>query len=372
MKEFQNIASDFDKSIYYNERRRYQYFGYKTDAELYGGFAKISQVDYVENTLILFDRNQTDKVTYYLRLIDSTFDLHRHTAYDIVDSELLGYYGNSRTGRYLSTGFLAIQLSIEMSYLRTTVTDSIKWPTFAIGQVPIKYAKLNPQTVPIFAFLSLCTIVFMSITMVLLQIVEEKQDGIKEMIESVTECSYLNHCSLYIIGLLVNLFIMTVLMVQAFGIYDMFGCAQIIYPIVLVVLFIICTLSFTFFVSIFFDTISYAASVGALFYMLPYVLLDIDEDISYWFGFLSPLLLYDEGMVIFINFTKYRQCFAGVDIFHDEHPAVNHSIFKIYILLLVMSIVYMLLYYYFSNVLPGRLGVPKPYNFIFSVSSFLF
>lgn len=62
-------------------------------------------------------------------------------------------------------------------------------------------------------------------------------------------------------------------------------------------------------------------------------------------------------------------------VFSCEHlmdRSQGYSILDLYILLLIDSVAYILLYFYLSHVFPGRCGTPKPFYFIFLVNLHLF
>lgn len=254
-----------------------------------------------------------------------------------------------------------------MSYLKTKLS-AIDLPAITMQEIttnPLEH--YNSGMLEILGPLILATMLLICTSMVLLPIVEEKQDGIKEILDIATSHSYLNHVALFLLGFFVCGLIVVIVLIQGVFIYDVFNCASTPLAIILILLFIFCMLSLTFFVSSFFDTVTFAPLVGSLFYLVPYVLLTIKSDIGPKLKFLSPMILFSDGMSIINEMLGKSICFNSDLINSHDSPVEHYSMLDIYMSLLFTGIVYLFLYFYLSNVFPGRRGTPKPFYFLFTV-----
>lgn len=95
--------------------------------------------------------------------------------------------------------------------------------------------------------------IVVSISLVIYPIVEEKQDGIREILSIATSYSYLNQVSMYILNFLTLLAVVCINMALTAG-FDSLKDISIIHPILLSIVFVIALLSFSFFISTFFES----------------------------------------------------------------------------------------------------------------------
>lgn len=268
---------------------------------------------------------------------------------------------------YAYNGFIGLQYSIEKNYLKLRTNRTL--PTFSMQHNPMKFVK-RPADIDLasLSWINLFAFILVFSTIILYPLVEEKQDGIKEILNIATTYSYINQVAIFFLSFGICVIITLTILVQCI-VYNVFDCTNIVFPFILTILFICCMISFTFFVSTFFDSVTYSLIVGCLFFIAPIYFFEYSKNpVMLAIRILSPCTMYLDGMSIFEKFISTQRCFELKHLFMTEHPVNGYSLFDMYIALILTSFLYLFLYYYLSNVFPGRCGTPRPFYFMFMPS----
>lgn len=127
-------------------------------------------------------------------------------------------------------------------------------PEYTIQPAPINNVQYWSPRVPIetVAILSLSSLALVCATILVYPVVEDKQDGIREIFAIATSYSYLNQLSMYIINFII-LFIIILIQIILNLLFDGLNEVSVIHPIILGILFVLSIMAYSFFISVFFD-----------------------------------------------------------------------------------------------------------------------
>lgn len=194
--------------------------------------------------LIEFDTSSNKKLSYTIRTKSNDFLTDQQYS-----KNLNGIY-DKLLNEYVDTGFLGLQFALDLRYLESIQTDS----SYEIelerlpkpSQVP-KSSQIDDVGLYIIVFS-----VLISISLIFTRLVEEKACGFREQLKNATRYSSLNNCALFTInaGQMIGLFLVCLAITYMNGIWF---SVNVFYAILLIALYVVSILSFTFLVSAFFE-----------------------------------------------------------------------------------------------------------------------
>lgn len=280
--------------------------------------------------------------------------------------------------------------NLEQRYLQRYITQK-DLPEMTIQGAPIdKIDSWRPLVdMDAFAPIVVFSIIIVSASLIVYPLVEEKQDGIREILSIATSHSYVNQLSLYITNVLILLVIVVVDMVLLSS-FDCLKDVSVIHPILLSIALIFSIVSFSFFISVFFETgefflkiffqflkffcitVTYATIGSFLFFSIPVIVFNyvLEDGPFLKLQVISPGSMYLRGMDIIEHFMSAQRPFVWSSVNISEHPVRSgYSMAQCYYSLIGATLIYYFLYYYLSNVFPGSRGTPRPFYFLFTVST---
>lgn len=195
--------------------------------------------------------------------------------------------------------------------------------------------------------------------MILVPMVEEKRCGVKEFLRIASVKSYLNNVTFFFTNLLIGCIIFTVTFIIAYC-YQLLIHVCCFWFILLLFLYLVSAISFTFMLSVAFDSVYYAKVGGFLCYMAPFFIVLFNDKMldAVLPVFNSAVLL--KGLDIIDTFGAKGLLFS---MEHLMNRSLGWSMLELYGFLLLDSLVYILLYFYLSHVFPGKCGTPRPFYF---------
>ncbi|KAL9874746.1 phospholipid-transporting ATPase ABCA3-like isoform 2-T2 [Glossina fuscipes fuscipes] len=254
--------------------------------------------------------------------------------------------------------FLKLQHSINMAFTQE-ISDGQNTVKVRVDSMPfMRGGYFHNETGLIFGYaFPICTIALMIITFIV-PLVEEKRDGIKEFLAIATPFSYLNGFAFYIIRLMLYMIYADCVLVLA-TLYNSLGVIPVVYVFLLVFLFLLSMMSFSYLISVFFNEVFHAKVCSFFLHCVPFTFLQIPNKVGvYLFSFNA----FYEAWEVFQIFGNKCASFNFADLFvHITETRL--SICQVYIILIVQSIIYALLYQYFAAMYPGIGGIRKPYFF---------
>lgn len=154
---------------------------------------------------------------------------------------------------YIEYGFVTLQGAIDEAFAQMVAGEDQQIDMELI-KMPSNIRKLfKYQTIAVPMVILWLVYVFSLINTVLVPAVEEKESGIKEFLRIASSYSYLNMATFFVIKLLIGLVIFAVTL-SIFSVYGLTQHFQMIYMVVLVLLYLMSTIAFTFMISVIFNT----------------------------------------------------------------------------------------------------------------------
>uniref|UniRef100_A0A1A9V1P9 ABC transporter domain-containing protein n=1 Tax=Glossina austeni TaxID=7395 RepID=A0A1A9V1P9_GLOAU len=254
--------------------------------------------------------------------------------------------------------FLKLQHSIDMAFTQQ-ISDGQNTIKVRVDSMPfMRGGYFHNEAGLIFGYaFPICTIALMIITFIV-PLVEEKRDGIKEFLAIATPLSYLNGLAFYIIRLMLYMIYADCVLVVA-TLYNALGVIPVIYVFLLVLLFTLSMMSFSYLISVFFNEVFHAKVCSFFLHCVPFTFLQIPNKVGvYLFSFNA----FYEAWEVFQIFGNKCASFNFADLF-VHITETRFSICQVYVILIVQSIMYALLYQYFAAIYPGIGGIRKPYLF---------
>ncbi|XP_073824278.1 engulfment ABC Transporter in the ovary [Musca autumnalis] len=300
------------------------------------------------------ERNKTGN-TFEYTIYTNRMKLHPKHRY--VTDSLDGSFSQSRD--YIH--FIKLQHSIDLDYItqRTNIQSDV---SVRIGSMPyMRGGYFQNEAGITFGFLFPIFFIALLDSTFFVPLVEEKQDGLKEFLVIATPLSYLNGISFYVVRLIVYTIYSVAVLIVA-GNYNALGIIPAFFVFILVVLFMLSLMSYTYLISVFFNTVFYAKNVGYILFYLPMTLLFVTNSIGKADTYLFSTNAFIDAWSSFqIMGNKYEK-FEVTHLYQQITPS-SFSICQIYIILIMQTAVYSLLYLYLVNIFPGPGGIKKSYLF---------
>ncbi|XP_011295390.1 ATP-binding cassette sub-family A member 17 isoform X2 [Musca domestica] len=298
-----------------------------------------------------------NKTTPSLEYIIYTNRMKLHPEHRYVTDSLDSSF--SQSSEY--SHFIKLQHSIDLDYI-SQITNMQPEITVQIGSMPyMRGGYFQNEAGITFGYLFPIFFLILLESTFFVPLVEEKQDGLKEFLVIATPLSYLNGISFYVVRLIVyTMYSISVLVVA--GKYNALGIIPEFLVFILAVLFMLAMMSYTYLISVFFNTVFYAKTFGFPLLIAPLAFKFISNSVGRADVYLFTLNAFTEAWNTFqIVGNKYEK----FEIFnlHKKITASSFSICQIYIILVAQTIVYSLLYIYLAHIFPGPGGIKKSYLF---------
>ncbi|XP_049537371.1 phospholipid-transporting ATPase ABCA1 [Anopheles darlingi] len=289
----------------------------------------------------------------------------------IYSRDVFGSY-SKRDNEYIESGFLALQNAIDRAFIaRVTLTGNAERDKVSLqyGHVPLLTGQGPQEASRVTVGLGLLSVCFTvcSTYLLLLPLVEERACGMNEHLKLACLESYWNELAIFLVNFLHFFAIMAIcIAIGAFGgIWDT-NPAQIIYLIILTIVFLINLITFTFLMSATLESATIASAISPVCYFAPVLLSLIRAELAPFFV-IFPVngLLY--GASIFHNFKSSGHRFEAGDLFTSGYPGMEVlSFFNLLNCMIIGCILWCFLWFYVTNVFPGRYGTPKSKSFFLS------
>lgn len=197
---------------------------------------------------IIFELNEADGVPKNLKYMIRTRNNHFKT--NLQFSKNLNEIYQKLGNEYITSGFAALEFAIGETFLKMQKVD-----LFTIELERFPDPAVQHQTSKILEF-GKYVVLFSSIILiylVIIRLVEEKACGFKEQLKNATRFSYLNNFALFFVNLLqlLTIIYLCFLITYAKNLWDLI---DFFYPVMLILLFSISIICYTFLISAFFES----------------------------------------------------------------------------------------------------------------------
>ncbi|XP_050068037.1 ATP-binding cassette sub-family A member 2 [Anopheles maculipalpis] len=316
--------------------------------------------------------NITDdgRLEYFIRTKNNNF--RTSTVYS---QDVYSCY-RKQNNEYIESGFLTLQNAVDQAYVamvqaKPKLSNGERILHIAYGHIPVD-DKRGPQeptrNVELIPVLSVVFVV-MDIFALLLPMVEERANGMREYLKMASSASYWKEAALFAINFVIFFTILVVCLIIAFfsGYWDN-NPAVIVYHIILAFLFLMNLIAFTFFLSTMLVSPTMATAVAPIVFFGPFFLSILRR------GLVAPLCLFPvvglcyAGMIGEV-FKSSGHLFLAHNLFTVDYPGTGYvSMFHVYVCQLLGTAVWLFLWFYVSNVYPGQYGIPQEKWFFLSKS----
>ncbi|XP_052888844.1 phospholipid-transporting ATPase ABCA3 isoform X2 [Anopheles moucheti] len=294
---------------------------------------------------------------------------------DIVYSQDVFSVYQKRDNEYVESGFLALQNAIDQSYVsmlaKQNKNNDVPRLQVAYGHIPVDN-KRGPQTpAPSIHLMTALALAFsiMATFALLLPMVEERANGTREHLKIACSESYWKEAAQLVINFpqCFVIFWICIAIAAGNGFWDV-TAAQWGYLIIFSIFTMVNLITFTFFLSTTLESSTVATAVAPIIFFGPYFLSMLSKELVSLFCLFPVVGLCYVGL-IFDVFKSSGHLVRASNLFTVGYPGLdNISLFLVLVYQLLGLILWLFLWFYVSNVWPGRYGTPKSKGFFLSKS----
>lgn len=137
-----------------------------------------------------------------------------------------------------------------------------------------------------------------AIATVLVPMVDENQRGLRSLLKGTTKYYYWNEIARLVCFYLLSMILIAGIFVISTFMFDYWGTVRVIYPLLLIVLYVAALLSYTVVISLCFKKVETCKFAGILFYLTPFVFYQSFDDnwIVDILKYVCPSNIFFEGM----------------------------------------------------------------------------
>uniref|UniRef100_A0A182SVJ7 ABC transporter domain-containing protein n=1 Tax=Anopheles maculatus TaxID=74869 RepID=A0A182SVJ7_9DIPT len=320
-------------------------------------------------------QNITDngRLLYVIRTKNNNFRTSAVYSQDVYSSY------QKRNNEYIESGFLALQNAVDQSYVAMvaasqTIASEKRNVHVAYGHIPVD-DKRGPQeparNIELIPALAVAFVVI-DIFALLLPMVEERANGMREHLKIASSASYWKEVALFVLNFVQFCTILIVcLCIATIGAYWDTNAALIVYLLILAILFVMNLIAFTFFLSSMLESPTMATAVAPIIFFGPFFLSILGK------GLVLPLCLFPipglcyAGLIVEV-FKSSGHMFLAHDLFTMDYPGVGYvNMFLVYLFQLLGMVLWLFLWFYVSNVYPGQYGTPQSKGFFLNYRKWL-
>ncbi|XP_037035767.1 ATP-binding cassette sub-family A member 3 isoform X2 [Bradysia coprophila] len=303
------------------------------------------------------DKEAPKKLNYTIRTRNNHFrtsDIYVNDVFEVAMKDI---------DEYIDSGFLALQQSLDRCYLEYAGVDLSSYE-FEYQKFPFNARNAMFVGLEQIGFMLLVCTSFVLIVMLLIPLVQEKENGVKEFLRIATSYSYLNNFTLFILSLAVCMLLWIIVYVSAIG-YRFIGHVDVCSVFVIAVCYLLSSVSFTFMVSVMFPSVFYAKVGSMLAFSLSFLVCWLNREKTRWLmPFFNNAMIVDTFSMI-DSYGKRGLTFK-IGRNANDHFEDYYSLGETLGFFLMDTILYLAVYYYFSQIFPGVYGTARPFYFPFT------
>lgn len=215
--------------------------GFKNEADIWNQIEDLNARSFI----IIFDSNTPKNVfRYTIKTKSNHFKTNQQY------SKNLPWIASKTKNEYIDDGFLGLQQALDMKFFETSANKPYR---IELERFPAPNHEPEASRINEFGTYFIIFSAFICISLVFTRIVEEKACGFREQLKNATRHSFLNNVALFSVNHLqmLVLFLICLLITYVKGFWF---SVNIIYPMLLLIVFVTSIMCFTFFVSAFFES----------------------------------------------------------------------------------------------------------------------
>lgn len=217
--------------------------GFKNEADIWNQIEELNARSFI----IIFDDTAPKNVfRYTIRTKSNQFKTDQQYSKDLPD------IATRTMNEYINDGFLGLQQALDTKFFEITSHQPITY-SIELERFPSPNHEPEASKIQDFGLYFVIFSAFICISLVFARIVEEKACGFREQLKNATRHSFLNNFALFTVNHLqmLILFLLCLLITYVKGFWF---SVNIVYPILLLIVFVTSIICFTFFVSAFFES----------------------------------------------------------------------------------------------------------------------
>lgn len=275
---------------------------------------------------------------------------------------------------YINFGFVFLQDLIERTLMGILTNRSISEPGLYIQQFPYPcylddtFIAMLGNFMPLFMTLAWVY----TIAMVVKSIVHEKEMRLKEVMK-VMGMDTSAHWTAWFLTSLFTILISIIILVLLLHLGSIFTYSDATLVFLVLTIFGSASIALAFLISVFFSNANVSAACGGIIYFFTHLLYPV----TIWFEeymtttHLASVSLFSTTAfgLAFKYISRWEEQGIGAqwhNLFDNPMPGDKFSLGMAIIFMILDGFVYLLLAWYFENVLPGQFGIPKPWYFPFA------
>ncbi|XP_053660291.1 phospholipid-transporting ATPase ABCA1 [Anopheles marshallii] len=284
-----------------------------------------------------------------------------------------------RDNEYVESGFLALQNAVDQSYVsmlaKQNKNNDVPRLQVAYGHIPVDDSRgpqTPPQTIHLMTGLAIAFSI-MVIFALLLPMVEERANGTREHLKIACSESYWKEAAQFILNFPQFFVVFWICLAIALG-TGFWGVtvAQFLYLLIFSIFVMANLITFAFFLSTTLESQTVALAVAPIIFFGPYFLSMSCKELVSLFCLFPVVGLCYAGL-IFDVFKSSGHLVQALNLFTVGYPGLdNISLFLVLVYQLLGTVLWLFLWFYVSNVWPGRYGTPKSKGFFFSKSYWIY
>lgn len=218
--------------------------GFKSEADAWNNVEDMNSRSF----MIIFDTEAPSNVfRYKIRTRSNHFMTDQQYSRD------LPKITSKTRNEYIAEGFLAVQQALSKEFFEIKAKNPGSSYHIELEALPSPNHKPKESKLYDFGYYFIIFSSFICISLVFTRIVEEKSCGFREQLKNATRHSFLNNVALFSVNHLQMLLLFLICLIITY-VKGFWFSVNIVYPLLLIIVYITSIISFTFLVSAFFES----------------------------------------------------------------------------------------------------------------------
>lgn len=218
--------------------------GFKNEADIWNTIEEVNARSFI----IIFDTTAPENVfRYTIRTKSNYFQTDQQYSKD------LPKITSKTMNEYIDDGFLGLQQALGMKFFETVTNNPDSAYRIELERFPSPNHEPEESKIIDFGLYFIIFSSFICISLVFSRVVEEKACGFREQLKNATRHSFLNNVALFTVNHLQMLVLFLICLFITY-VKGFWFSVNIVYPLLLLIVFVTSLICFTFLVSAFFES----------------------------------------------------------------------------------------------------------------------